>query len=260
MKRCTQCNQEFDDALESCPFCSSIDTEQAEKAPEENIFENADAQENAVNEALDQAEDTASDNNAETEEAVDGGDDEAYTGSSETYAESSETYTPAPRSKSKLGLYIFLAVAAVAAIAAIVYLYIFKVVPSAPVTTLYESQYVADMDTYFSYIYPPNAESAKSDFLQSYDSADDYKEQLSSSLKQSFGEDYKVTVRALDVESASADVMAKMIEGQEDEQKALITDMAFVTVKIKIEGSENTNMFSNTHTVLKYDGSWYVYQ
>lgn len=222
MKICRQCNQSVDDELEICPFCGSVEIEPADETVDEND---------------------------ENEQDI---------------AESSTDFTApshaAPQRKSKLGLYTALALLAAAALAAILLIYFFKVVPSSPVTSMYKSQYAGDMDTYFSYIYPPNAESAKSDFNSSYSSAEDYKKELDESFKNAFGDDYKINVRTIDVESVDIDHASKILSGMTEDQLSHISDVATVIVKVKIEGSENTNITSATHIALKYDGKWYTYK
>ena len=222
MKICKQCNQSVDDELELCPFCGSVELEPADETIDEND-----------------------------------GTEQDTAGNGTAFAIPS---LAVPQRKSKLGLCTVLALLAAAAIAAILLIYFFKVVPSKPVTSMYKSQYAGDMDTYFSCIYPPNAESAKSDFNSSYSSAEDYKKELDKNFKNTFGDDYKINVRAIDVESIDMDHASKILSGMTEDQLSHISDAAAVIVKVKIEGSENTNITSATHIALKYDGEWYTYK
>ena len=165
------------------------------------------------------------------------------------------------KEKSKAPLYVLLGVLAAAIIAAIVYLYLFKVVPSTPVKNMNLSQYNGKMEEYISYLYPPTASTAEENFNANYGSAEDYNTKLQTSFTETYGEGYTVSVQVLDVDRATDQMLEAFLSEIEDEtEKAKITDLVYVTVKLKVKGDISTDIAASMGTAVKYDGEWYVYQ
>lgn len=242
MKKCLQCNETFESELENCPFCSSVDVEEVEEVLNEETAEET---------AEDVAEETA---DGETEENEEETVDDILNNSLPQYE---YTYKP----KSKAPLYAFLASLAVAIIAAIVYLYFFKVVPSTPVKNMILSQYNGKMEEYFTYLYPPTASESEESFKTSYGSTEEYNTKLQTNFTQTYGENYTVSARVLDVDLATDEMLEAFLSEIEDEtERAKITDLAYVTVKLKVQGDISTDMAASMGTAVKYDGKWYVYQ
>lgn len=245
LKKCLQCNQTFESELENCPYCSSVDVEEIEEATDD------------VTET-----EEVTDNVTETEEVTDDVSEEPEEENVDDILENSlPKYEYTYKEKSKAPLYVLLGVLAAAIIAAIVYLYLFKVVPSTPVKNMILSQYNGKMEEYFTYLYPPTASKAEENFNANYGSAEDYNTKLQTSFTETYGEGYTVSVQVLDVDRATDQMLEAFLSEIEDEtEKAKITDLVYVTAKLKVQGDISTDIASSMGTAVKYDGEWYVYQ
>ena len=68
-------------------------------------------------------------------------------------------------------------------------------------------------------------------------------------------------MQVLDVDRATDQMLEAFLSEIEDEtEKAKITDLVYVTAKLKVQGDISTDIASSMGTAVKYDGEWYVYQ
>lgn len=107
--------------------------------------------------------------------------------------------------------------------------------------------YVSEYDEAFQ-------ETAREALLDEVD-ADEYKTEQIKALKETYGDDYEITVKAVDVSPAGEEFAAQFNEAYSD-YGAQISEIKYVTVTTFIKGSRGENMDCKLVYAAKINGKW----
>ncbi|MEE1018035.1 MAG: hypothetical protein UH824_00965, partial [Acutalibacteraceae bacterium] len=96
-------------------------------------------------------------------------------------------------------------------------------------------------------------------YVWSSDSADDFKDSRIKEMIETYGDDYEIYVKCVDVRDCSKNTVA-LLNSDYSKYEAEIQDAKYVTVSIFITGSNSELATSTTLYSIKIDGKWTMFE
>lgn len=168
--------------------------------------------------------------------------------------------TKKPIKKSSLIKLACVTVAVVIVIAIIISgaLIVVRNTQTAPVVAGVKAMVSGDLDGYVGEFYKSYQDGVRS-YIWSSDSADDFKENRVKEMKETYGDDYKIYAKCVDVRDCSYKTIASL-NSDYSKYEATIQDAKFVTVSVFITGSNGELVTSTTLYSVKIDGKWTMFE
>lgn len=129
---------------------------------------------------------------------------------------------------------------------------------TAPVVAGVKAMVSGDLDGYVGEFYKGYQDDVRA-YVWSSDSADDFKDSRIKEMKETYGDDYKIYVKCVDVRDCSKNTVA-LLNSDYSKYEAEIQDAKYVTVSIFITGSNSELVTSTTLYSVKIGGEWSMFE
>ena len=129
---------------------------------------------------------------------------------------------------------------------------------TAPVVAGVKAMVSGDLDGYVGEFYEGYQDDVRS-YVWSSDSADDFKDSRIKEMIETYGDDYEIYVKCVDVRDCSKNTVA-LLNSDYSKYEAEIQDAKYVTVSIFITGSNSELVTSTTLYSIKIDGKWTMFE
>lgn len=162
--------------------------------------------------------------------------------------------------KSTLIRIAFTAVAAAIVVAVIISgaMIVVRNTQTAPVVAGVKAMVGGDLDGYVGEFYEGYQDDVRS-YIWSSDSVEDFKESRVKEMQETYGEDYKIYAKCVDVRNCSDNTVASL-NSDYSKYDATIQDAKYVTVSVFITGSNGELVTSTTLYSVKIDGKWTLFE